>query len=162
MPVSDLLVLGPSVPLPLASCLALPACSFDESLSGWGGKRQAAGMPAEEYTPFNLFRSAVSFLISDRTLQKPEDHRHIPTHLYRIPEWEGMGCPCDPHGCPFSPLTLPPLAGPSLPAVRGDLPGVWPHPGEKLAALQGVHPAGAGQASGEYTAPRGRQSPQAG
>lgn len=37
-----------------------------------------------------------------------------------------------------------------MPAVRGDLPGVRPCPGEELAALQGVHPACAGQAGGEY------------
>lgn len=43
--------------------------------------------------------------------------------------------------------------------MRGDLPGVWSCPGEKLAALQGVHPEGAGQAGGEYTAPgAGRDS----
>lgn len=37
--------------------------------------------------------------------------------------------------------------------MRGDLPGVRSCPGEKLAALQGVHPEGAGQAGGEYRAP---------
>lgn len=109
-------------------------------------------MPAEEYAPFNLFCPAVSFLVSDMTPQKPEDRRHIPTRLYRIPGWESVGCPCEPHGCPFSPIALPPPAGAALPAVRGDLPGLRPRPGEKLAALQGVHPAGAGQAGGEYTA----------
>lgn len=38
MPASDLLALGPSVPLPLASCLAFLAYSSGETLSGWGGK----------------------------------------------------------------------------------------------------------------------------
>lgn len=70
---------------------------------------------------------------------------------------EGVVCPRNPHGCvchPFSALVLPPPpAGAAVPAVRRDLPGVWPCPGEKLAALQGVHPAGARQACGEYTAP---------
>lgn len=41
-----------------------------------------------------------------------------------------------------------------MPAVRGDLAGVRSCPGEELEALQGVHPAGAGQAGGEYSAGR--------
>lgn len=49
-------------------------------------------------------------------------------------------------------LSLPAVA--TLPAVCGNLPGVWAHPGEELEALQGVHSAGAGQAGGEYQVPR--------
>lgn len=47
------------------------------------------------------------------------------------------------------PPSPPRPPGPALPAVCGDLPGAGPRPGEELAALQGVHPAGAGQAGGE-------------
>lgn len=53
---------------------------------------------------------------------------------------------------PVQLLSLPAVA--TLPAVCGNLPGVWAHPGEELEALQGVHPAGAGQAGGEYQVPR--------
>lgn len=52
---------------------------------------------------------------------------------------------------PFEPLALTP-AGEVVPAVRGDLAGVRACAGEELAALQGVHPAGARQAGGEYPA----------
>lgn len=41
-----------------------------------------------------------------------------------------------------------------MPALRGDLAGVWSCPGEELEALQGVHPAGARQEGGEYPAGR--------
>lgn len=52
--------------------------------------------------------------------------------------------------CVCIPPPSDPLTGEAVPAVRRDLPGVRPCPGEELAPLQGVHPAGARQAGGEY------------
>jgi len=144
-----------------AAWLSLPA---PPTRASWGGEEKAGSRQACRGVRafFNLFHSVVSFLVSDVTLQKPEGHRHIPTSppvFAASPGGRVRGVPANPTGAPSAPSLCPP-AGAALPAVRGDLPGVWPRPGEKLATLQGVHPAGAGQASGEYTAPRaGEKTP---
>lgn len=87
-----------------AAWLSLPA---PLTRASQGGEEKAGGRHACRGILAFKFISPCSQLSSIR-YDPPEDHRHIPTHLRRLPGWEGVGCPCDPRRRPPSAPSLCP------------------------------------------------------